>query len=484
MERRGPATRSFKSISPAKRGDSKPASHGISQRHRTVPPVPGCCPGQRKQFRGAGSGSDAGSSKPTEETGGICIKKIGQAERNYPVFHFLITGRFALYTDHRPLCKLSSVHVKTLNRLQLKMTELHPEIKYIEGKNNIVADFLGRYHGMNIHVTDVKYDEGRVNAAVAALSHKDLGASVQMIDASPFRIRVLQNTDSQLKAIKDDPAVPKSTHGNPTVGKSVHCKISATVIDNIIYVRASLRKGHVIRKDLRIAVPSAMRKEIMNEAHNSWIGGHGGRFKTTERLRGEFWWPGMDADIGSHVATCIMCKAATNKNKPNPPPLLPLPEPRSPNRRVNCDLWGPVRSSTKKNSYVMVITDAFTKFATAVALPGKEAMHVAPALLVHFYTFGIPQQLVTDQGREYCNELEKLMWTALKIRHDVTTPYYPAPWRPSIRSSSTTLRRPWWTRRRQRWTGRRTWRYCSSPTTQRCRHQQRLRHSRQRLGMT
>jgi hypothetical protein len=243
---------------------------------------------------------------------------------NYPVFlaemqaavfgmeqfhHFLITGRFALYTDHRPLCKLSSVHVKTLNRLQLKMTELHPDIKYIEGKNNIVADFLSRYHGMNIHVTDVKYDEARTNAAVGALSCKDLGASVQMIDASPFRIRVLQNTDSQLKAIKDEPAVPRSTHDNPMLGKPAHCKIPATVIDDILYVRASLRKGHVIRKDLRIAMPSAMKKEILNEAHNSWIGGHGGRFKTTEPLRGEFWWPGMDADITRHVATCLTCQA-------------------------------------------------------------------------------------------------------------------------------------------------------------------------------
>jgi hypothetical protein len=36
------------------------------------------------------------------------------------------------------------------------------------------------------------------------------------------------------------------------------------------------------------------------------------------------------------------------------------------------------------------------------------------------------EELVTDQGREYCNELEKLMWTALKIRHNVTTPYHPA----------------------------------------------------------
>jgi hypothetical protein len=70
-----------------------------------------------------------------------------------------------------------------------------------------------------------------------------------------------------------DPAVPRSRHETPTVGKLVHCKIPATVIDDILYVRASLRKDHVIRKDLRIAVPSAMRKEILNEAHNSWIGG-------------------------------------------------------------------------------------------------------------------------------------------------------------------------------------------------------------------
>ncbi len=367
-------------------------------------------------------------------------RRLDKHERNYPVFlaemqaavfgmeqfhHFLVTGRFSLYTDHRPLCKLSSVHVKTLNRLQLKMTELHPDIRYIEGKNNIVADFLSRYHGMNIHVTDVKYDEGRVNAAVAALSHKDLGASVQMVDASPFRLRVLQRTDPQLKVIKDDPAVPVSTHENPKVGKSRHAKLEATVIDDIQYVRTGLRKGHVIKKDLRVAVPMAMRKEILTEAHNSWIGGHGGKFKTTERLRQEFWWPKMDEDIDSHVKTCITCQAATNKNKPNPPPLVPLPEPRGPNRRLHCDLWGPVRSSDKKNSYVMVITDAFTKFATAIALPGKEALQVAPALLQHFYTFGIPQQLVTDQGREYCNELEKIMWTALKIKHDVTTPYHP-----------------------------------------------------------
>jgi hypothetical protein len=186
---------------------------------------------------------EAGLRKPVA----YASRRLDKHKRNYQVFlakmqaavfgteqfhHFLITGRFALYTDHQPLCKLSSVHVKTLKRLQLKMTELHPDIKYLEGKNNIVADFLSRYHGINIHVTDVKYDKGPVNAAVASLSHKDLGAQVQMVDASPFRVRVLQYTDKDLKPIKDDPVIPRSTLKNPAVGKFVRQSVRVLVARN------------------------------------------------------------------------------------------------------------------------------------------------------------------------------------------------------------------------------------------------------------
>jgi hypothetical protein len=87
---------------------------------------------------------------------GYASRRLTASEKNYPAFvaemqvavyrmtyfqHYLVTRKFTLYTVHKPLCKLSSTHVKTLNRLQLKMTELSPEIRYIEGKNNTVADF-------------------------------------------------------------------------------------------------------------------------------------------------------------------------------------------------------------------------------------------------------------------------------------------------------------------------------------------------------
>jgi hypothetical protein len=66
---------------------------------------------------------------------GYASRRLTASEKNYPAFvaemqaavhgmmyfqHYLVTRKFTLFTDHKPLCKLSSTHVKTLNRLQLK----------------------------------------------------------------------------------------------------------------------------------------------------------------------------------------------------------------------------------------------------------------------------------------------------------------------------------------------------------------------------
>jgi hypothetical protein len=82
--------------------------------------------------------------------------------------HYLVTRKFTLYRDHKPLCKLSNTHVKTLNRLQLKMTELSLDIRYIEGKNSTVADFLSRYHGLGA-------EEKQMKATAYSSKHQGLG---------------------------------------------------------------------------------------------------------------------------------------------------------------------------------------------------------------------------------------------------------------------------------------------------------------------
>ncbi|XP_058448821.1 uncharacterized protein LOC131428795 [Malaya genurostris] len=60
--------------------------------------------------------------------------------------HFIYNQKFIVYTDHRPL--ISIWHLKetspTLTRLRLKLQGLEIDIRYKQGKDNVVADFLSR----------------------------------------------------------------------------------------------------------------------------------------------------------------------------------------------------------------------------------------------------------------------------------------------------------------------------------------------------
>jgi hypothetical protein len=242
--------------------------------------------------------------------------------------HYLLPSKFKLYTDHKPMCKLSSAHAKTLNRLQVKMTELHPELQYIEGKDNILADFFSRYHGMNVAMGYEDYNTGRVaqiNSAFARMTHKDLGHPVQTVDASPFCVSMLQRDDPILSLIISDKNIPRSTFLLPTFGKLEHSRLPATVIDNVLYVKQLPRRGFLQTLDLRMAVPRSLRNEILLEAHNSLIGGHGGQFKTSERHHNKFWWPSMADDIAKHVNGCVACQASTTCHHSITAPLVPQP---------------------------------------------------------------------------------------------------------------------------------------------------------------
>jgi hypothetical protein len=155
-----------------------------------------------------------------------------------------------------------------------------------------------------------------------------------------------------------------------------------------------------------MAVPRSMRDKILLEAYNSLIGGHSGQFKTSERLHNKFSWPSKADNIAKHISGCVTCQASTTRHRSDTAPLVPLPAPCGCGEQVHCDLFGPVATSRQKNNYILVITDSFSKHATATAIPGKEAKDVAPAILSHFYTFCVPKILLRDVGPEFRSSLK------------------------------------------------------------------------------
>jgi hypothetical protein len=132
-----------------------------------------------------------------------------------------------------------------------------------------------------------------------------------------------------------------------------------------------------------------------------------------------------EKDIQAHIDSCLHCQVP-KKSTAKPTPLQPLPTVDQPNQHIHIDLFGPLKTSEQGNKMVLVMTDAFTKYAEAIAIPNKEAETVAMEIFIHWICrFGSPVQIHSDNGTEFVNKLNKELFKLLDIKHTTKTPGHP-----------------------------------------------------------
>ena len=72
----------------------------------------------------------------------------------------------------------------------------------------------------------------------------------------------------------------------------------------------------------------------------------------------------------------------------------------------------------------MCITDAFTKYVELVAIDNKEAATVAEAIFEKWFCrYGIPMEIVTDGGKEFCAKVSEEVIKRMGAMHLKTAPY-------------------------------------------------------------
>ena len=98
----------------------------------------------------------------------------------------------------------------------------------------------------------------------------------------------------------------------------------------------------------------------------------------------------------------------------------------TPNERVQIDILGPLVESYQSNKYIIVLTDCFTKWASAYAVPRATATEVADAILDWTSQFGVMKILHSDQGRQMESAIVKEVCQRFGIHKTRTTSYYPA----------------------------------------------------------
>ena len=75
----------------------------------------------------------------------------------------------------------------------------------------------------------------------------------------------------------------------------------------------------------QLLLPKNLRESVLSIAHEGMLGGHLGSEKTLGRIRQEFYWPGIGAEVKSFCQSCDICQKTYPKGKVGKVPSGEMP---------------------------------------------------------------------------------------------------------------------------------------------------------------
>lgn len=148
--------------------------------------------------------------------------------------------------------------------------------------------------------------------------------------------------------------------------------------------------------------------------------------RTYHKLKSVYWWPQMKSHIKSYIDSFIPCKQY-NISRHKPYGFLhPMSPPEGLFQIIGIDYCGPFARTPRENQYVLVITDHFTRYVIAIALPSCTAEMTARTIFnEYFCKFGIPSVILSDQGTHFQNQLMANIQMLIGYTHIYSTAYHP-----------------------------------------------------------
>ena len=313
---------------------------------------------------------------------------------------FLLGRKFVLRTDHRPLTHIfnpSSTISKTSNarlvRWSLLLSSFDYQIEFIAGNRNNQADFLSR---LPIHDDSVKFS--------IPIEFVNLINSIEDISLDISNLKLAAHKDSVLNTVKE---FVKNGFPNinevldPNVKEYFKLKNDLSIINDFLTYRN------------RIVIPDTLRKNVMDILHV----GHAGSAAMKSQARDIVFWPHIDNDIDKITKNCTEC--FTN-HIPKGTFVSKWPETNEPWQRLHVDWAGPM-----EGNYFLVIFDPHSKFLDVHSSTSLTSKVTIDLLRKTFSNFGLPLELVSDNGPCFISHEFKDFLLKNKIKQTLIAPYHP-----------------------------------------------------------
>lgn len=334
-----------------------------------------------------------------------CIsRKLKPAERNYSAAElevlavvwslekfreYLFRRPFLLRTDHKALTSVEAL-AKDHGRLArwkclLRMYDYIPE--HVPGRENLVADALSRLETADDNAGSTPTDP--FSSLLVGVSQTDW-AQAQRLDEDCVKLR------SKLSSFP-----------------------SFEVVNGLLAKRQFNRRSSWSA----LVVPVSLRRQVLSECHEHPAAAHQGVEKTYLRVHQSYFWNGMYQDVKTFVQSCDTCQ----RSKRFTSPAVPLGEVQAdfPLQKVAMDIIE-LPESENKYSYVLVVADLFTRYVSCTPLHRMTTDETIQAFMSSWVSnYGVPHQLLTDQGSNFSSKLAQDVFRFLQIKKLWTTAYHP-----------------------------------------------------------
>ena len=362
-------------------------------------------------------------------------KHLAKVERNYSttekelyaivlsVEHFkqfLYGVEFTVITDHQPLKYLWSIKEPAVRLIRwlLRLNMFRFKIYYRKGIKNGNADALSRLP-TDVDADEEKEDDWPIVINVLIAQSEDLN-NEQLQDRN-----LKWFFDLKIQAERENKHVVVCQEFENRDQRSLYAQWNRVhVINGTLYRSWTSKTNCQNNLVFQYLVPAQQREQLLIHAHDHVLSGHLRRNKTMDRIQERFYWPGWSQDIEKYVLTCEECQKIKAKLKSTKTTLTPIISNR-PLQILTADITGPLPRSSLQHKYALVVCDHFSKWIEVFPLRTQDAQEVAKKLLKVILKFGIPDQILTDQGTNFQSELVEQIWNLLDVHKTRTTPYHP-----------------------------------------------------------
>ena len=311
--------------------------------------------------------------------------------------HLILGYKVNILTDHKPLLDLYKkrefINNSKFNRWFLAILEFNPDIKYIPGRSNTLADGLSRA----FEETESKVED------------KKFCFKCQVVELDLTIVKEQQDKDTEIRNIMGDILLDETQRPD------------FQLINGMVY-----KKPRSEDEWPRLYIPKTLINEVLQLTHSHMLAGHPGIQKTKNIVSKNYFWPGCSKDVENFINACITCNQ--HKGVPNvPAPLEKYPTQLYPFQVVTMDFLGPMPSTYRGNKYLLVFIDYLTRWVEIVPCADRLASTVAEALKSTIIVrHSCPEVLLSDNAPEFTSEVLNKLCSFYDIKKVEITAYKPS----------------------------------------------------------